>query len=68
MAAGNPCQRGNHPDRVRILRQAGRIMPAAACAQALVSGYAHRYEVVTSPLVGEPPPGRVEAAESGSAR
>jgi hypothetical protein len=43
-------------------------MPAAACAQALVSGYAHRYEVVTSPLVGEPPPGRVEAAESGSAR
>ena len=33
-------------------------LPAAACAQALVSIYLHRYEVITDPLISVPHPAR----------
>jgi predicted PurR-regulated permease PerM len=36
-------------------------LPAAASIQALVSLYAHRYQVITSPLVAEQPPHKGEA-------
>ena len=37
-------------------------LPAAASIQALVSLYAHRYEVVASPLIGEQASDQAEAA------
>jgi predicted PurR-regulated permease PerM len=33
-------------------------LPAAACGQALVSIYLHRYEVIANPLTGTPQPAR----------
>jgi predicted PurR-regulated permease PerM len=41
-------------------------LPAAASIQALVSIYAHRYEVVASPLIGEQSPPLGEAASPAS--
>jgi hypothetical protein len=42
-------------------------LPAAASVQSLVSIYAHRYEVVASPLVGEQSPRKGEAASPSAA-